>query len=176
MNSPVIIENRPRWAWAFTVLWAVETLAGIGFAASGVMWLGAHENGAAAVLIGMGLLLVAAGIVMTAQSFRVARLKGAAIIMSDDGLTDRRLSEKAIPWDAITWRIVFNGRSYSLHFSVAEPARSRLAPYWEQRALGRFNRLFGYPEFAMVTLGTGKNLGALADVMQRFRPLPDESP
>lgn len=176
MPETVIIENRPRWAWALALLWAIETVAGLGFAASGTMWLGAHENGAAAVLIGMGLLLVAAGVVMTAQCLRIARLKGAAIVMGGEGFLDRRVAERVIPWEAISWRIVFNGRSYSLHFSVAEPVRAGLSPHWEQRAMGRFNRLFGYPEFAMMTLGTGKSLGALAELMQRFKPLPEQAP
>jgi hypothetical protein len=173
MPEPVIIENRPRWAWALAALWTIETAAGLGFVLSGLSWLsqaGSRENGGGAVLLLMGVLLAAAGIIMTAQSLRIARLKGAAIVMNDQGLLDRRISAAVIPWEAIAWKVVFNGRSYAVQFSVAESERARLGVYWEQRALGRFNRLFGYPEFAMPVLGTGHRAGALAERMQRFKP------
>lgn len=169
MPDPVIIENRPRRAWVFVALWAVETLAGLGFAGSGLAWLGARENGAGIVLIVMGLVLCLAGIVMTGQSWRIARLHGPAIRMTASGLTDRRVAEQEVPWEALHWKIVFNGRSYAVQFGVAEPHRATFRPHWEQRLQAGFHRLFGYPDFVMPLLGTAHSVAALAEHLRKFK-------
>ena len=36
--------------------------------------------------------------------------------------------------------------------------------------MGRFNRLFKYPELSVVTLGTGRTAHQLADLMARVKP------
>lgn len=168
--AAVIIENRPRRAWFFLAVWMIELLAGVAFAVSGWRWLGAHENGAAAVLIAMGLVLVAAGVVMTAHTFRIARLNGAALILTPHGFTDRRIAEAEIPWTELRWRIVFNGRSYAVHVDLDAPARQSYRPYWEQRVMGGFHRLFGYPEFQVTLTGTGQKLAQLAVQLRKFSP------
>ncbi len=170
MAEPVIIHNRPFWARILTVFWAVEVAVGLVFAGVGASWLGAGENGLAGVTIGCGLLLAVVGVVMTGVSWRVWRLgQGPAIEMRDGGLVDRRIADATIPWAAISWAVIFNGRSYSLQFDVAPPERAALDVHWEQRLMGRFNRLFNYPELTMVTLGTAKSAHALGSLMESFK-------
>ncbi len=96
MAEPVTIENHPFWARVLTVFWLGEILFGAFVTATGVSWLGGEENGAAVVMILGGLLVIGAGLVMSEVSWRVARLKGAAIEMTDQGFRDRRLSETPI--------------------------------------------------------------------------------
>ena len=36
--------------------------------------------------------------------------------------------------------------------------------------MGRFNRLFNYPELTVLTLGTGKTAHQLGDLMARYHP------
>ncbi len=115
-------------------------------------------------------MLAAAGVVMASLSWRIARLKGPALELSDRGLLDRRLSPQVIPWAAIRWKVVFNGRSYSLQFDIAEPHRSGTAVYWDQRVMGWLNRLFRFPELTVVTLGTGKSAEVLGRELAKFSP------
>lgn len=171
MAEPVIIHNKPFWARILTVFWMIEVAVGLIFAGVGASWIGAGENGIAGVMIGCGLLLSVAGVVMTGVSWRVWRLgHGPAIEFNAKGLVDRRISGQVIPWPAVSWAVIFNGRSYSLQFDVARPERAALEVYWEQRLMGRFNRLFNYPELTMVTLGTGKSAHTLGRLLEGFKP------
>ena len=155
MAEPVIIENRRFWARVLTLFWVAEVIMGLGFAATGIGWLGGEDIGLAAVMIVCALLLAGVGVMMTALSWRIARLKGAAIEMSEAGFLDRRIAEAVTPWNAIAWKIVFNSRSYSLQFDAAAPHGAALRRHWDLRLMGRFNRFFKYPEFTVVTLGAG---------------------
>ncbi|WP_373505654.1 hypothetical protein [Aestuariivirga sp.] len=170
MPDTVLIANKPFWARILAPFWVIETGSGLVFAWVGSSWLGGEENGVAWVLIAGGLLLAVAGVIMARLSWRVARLADAALELSDAGLLDRRLSPDLIPWEAIAWKVVFNGRSYSLQFDLTEPQRSGLAVYWDQKLVGRFNRLFGFPEFTAVTLGTGLTAHHLGECFSQFRP------
>ena len=68
----------------------------------------------------------------------------------------------------MTWKVVFNSRAYSLQFDVRPPQREALEVYWEQPVMGRFNRMFKYPELTIVTPGTGRTAHQQADLMARF--------
>lgn len=170
MPEPVIIHNRPFWARLFGLFWVVEIIMGLLFARIGFGWIGPGENGMAIILAVMGLLLAAAGVVMAGLCWRIARISGPAIEMGSAGLTDRRLSAVTVPWESLTWKILFNGRSHSLYFAVADPVRRRLKPYWPQRAMGLFNRMLHHPEFTVVTLGTGLSAREIAARMEAFKP------
>lgn len=170
MRQPVIIENRSSWARILAVFWVAEVVLGLAFTAAGASWIGVEQPVlVAAILIG-GLLLAAIGVPMAAGSRRIARLPGSAVEMSEDGFRDRRIAEVVTPWQAIAWKIVFNGRSYSLQFDVAEPYRNALRLHWDQRLLAFLNRALGYPEFTVVTLGTGHGVDELGRLMFQFRP------
>jgi hypothetical protein len=170
MPDPVTIENRPLLARLLLMFWVAEIVVGLLFALAGANLLGASENGGAVILILMGLVLVAAGAVMTGLCWRVARIKGAAVEMTAGGLLDRRLAEKRIPWEALSWKVIFNGRSYSLQLEIAEPFRREAGIRWYQRGLGLFSRMLRHPEFTVTTLGTGLSAHQIADMMQGFKP------
>lgn len=169
MPAPVLIANRPMLPRLLLLFWVAEIAVGLLFAAAGYELLGPSENGGAAVLIIMGIVLTMAGLVMAGHCWRVARLSGPAIEMSDAGLLDRRLSARTIPWEAITWKVIFNGRSYALQMNVAEPARSAAGIAWPARALGLFSRLLRQPEFNVTSLGTGMSVHVIAERMTGFR-------
>lgn len=170
MTEPVIIANRPFWARVFTFIWAIEVFAGLGFAAGGAGMLGGRETGVAVVLIAAGLLLSVVGVVMTGISSRSAGLRGPAVEMRREGFRDYRISDTVISWDKIGWDVVFNGRAYSLQVEVDPALRKTMKVYWAQAAMGRFNRLFNYPELTVLTLGTGLTAHQLGELMSRFRP------
>ena len=170
MPAPVNIPNRPLLPRLLVLFWVAEIAVGLLFAAAGYELLGPSENGGAAVLILMGLVLVVAGIVMAGHCWRIASLSGNAIEMTEEGLMDRRLSARPIPWDAISWKVIFNGRSYSLQMDVTEPARSAAGIAWPARALGLFSRLLRQPEFNVASLGTGMSAEEIGKRMAEFKP------
>lgn len=169
MPAPVTIANRPLLPRLLLLFWVAEIAVGVLFAAAGYELLGPSENGGAAVLILMGLVLVVAGVVMAGHCWRIARLSGNAIEMSEAGLMDRRLSARPIPWEAISWKVIFNGRSYALQMDVTEPARSAAGIGWPARALGLFSRMLRQPEFNVATLGTGLSADDLGKRMAGFK-------
>ena len=173
MPAPVLIPNRPMLPRLLLLFWVAEIAVGLLFAMAGYGLLGPSENGGAAILILMGLVLTLAGIVMAGHCWRIARLSGNAIEMTDAGLMDRRLSARPIPWDAISWKVIFNGRSYAVQMDVAEPARSAAGISWPSRALGLFSRLLRQPEFNVAALGTGLSAHDIGQRMAGFRKPAD---
>jgi hypothetical protein len=169
MPAPVMIANRPMLPRLLLLFWVAEIGVGLLFAAAGYELLGPSENGGAVVLIVMGLVLTLAGLIMAGHCWRVVRLSGNAIEMTDAGLMDRRLSARPIAWEAIAWKVIFNGRSYALQMNVAEPARSAAGITWSARALGMFSRLLRQPEFNVASLGTGLSAHGIAERMSAFR-------
>lgn len=170
MPDAVIIENRPLIARLLLMFWVAEIGVGMLFVLAGVNLLRPDENGGPILLMVMGLVLVLAGLVMSGLCWRVARLKGAAIEMTEAGLRDRRLARNVIPWEAISWKVIFNGRSYSLQLDIAEPHRKNAGIFWYQRALGLFSRMLRHPEFNVATLGTGLGAEEIGKRMEAFRP------
>ena len=114
-------------------------------------------------------MLVLAGIVMAGHCWRIASLTGNAIEMTEAGLMDRRLSARPIPWEAISWKVIFNGRSYALQMDVAEPARSAAGIGWPSRALGLFSRMLRQPEFNMAVMGTGLSADDIGQRIAAFK-------
>ena len=170
MPEPVIIPNRPFWARVLIPFWVLQVAMGGLFAAAGTRMLGPGENGGAVILILMGMLLAAAGAVLAALSWRIARLSKPAIEMTAEGLLDRRLARERIPWEAVSWKVIFNGRSYSVQVDLAEPARGKLGIYWDQRVSGLVSRMLRQPEFAVVSTGTGLSAHEIGSRMEQFRP------
>jgi hypothetical protein len=169
MPDATAIPNRPFWARLLLPFWALEAAMGLLFARTGAGWLGPSENGMAVLLIAMGLMLAAAGVVMTGLCWRIARLKGPAIEIGPGGLRDHRLSSALLPWEDVSWTVRFNGLSHGLYLDVAEPRRSSFRPYWHQKAVALFNRLFRYPEFSIATLGTGLGAQGIAKRLAAFK-------
>ena len=83
---------------------------------------------------------------------------------------DRRITPAIIPWEAISWRVLFNGHGYSVKFDVAEPVRQGLRLPPPQRVLGMFNRLLRYPAFIILTLGTGLSAHQIGARLEGFKP------
>lgn len=169
MPEPVAISNRPLWARLFAALWAAEAVMGGVFAATGVARLAPAENGMAVLMILFGALLAVAGTVMADVSWRAARLDGPALEFTAATFRDRRLSEQAIPWEAVEWRVVFNGLSHGVQFDLAPHHRASYRTRWSHRILGVFNRAFRYPEFSVTTVGTGLGVQQLAALMECFK-------
>jgi hypothetical protein len=170
MPAPVLIPNRPLVARLLLLFWVAEIAVGVLFALAGYGLLRPSENGGAAVLIIMGVVLCLAGMVMVGHCWRIANLVGNAIELTDAGLLDRRLSANPIPWDTISWKVIFNGRSYALQMDVAEPARSAAKIAWPARALGLFSRMLRQPEFNVAALGTGLSAHDIGRRIAAFKP------
>jgi hypothetical protein len=169
MPEPVIIQNRRFWPGVFTVIWAVETVVGLSFAAFGASRLGRTENGAALFIVILGVALGVAGAMMVAVCWRSARLKGPAIEMSEAGFRDFRLSPLVLLWGDLEWKVVFNGLAWSLQFDLQPEKRAVYRIGGPYRLLAAINRAFRYPEFPVLTLGTGRTAHHLAKLMEKFR-------
>ncbi len=170
MPAPVLIPNRPALPRLLMLFWVAEIAVGLLFAIAGYQLLGPGENGGAAVLILMGVVLSLAGIIMAGHCWQIASLSGNAIEMTDEGLRDRRLTLDPIPWENISWKVMFNGRSYAVQMDVAEPARSAAHIRWPARAMGLFTRLLRQPEFTVAALGTGLSAHDIGQRMAAFKP------
>ncbi|PZF76776.1 hypothetical protein DK847_09895 [Aestuariivirga litoralis] len=170
MPAPVLIPNRPLIARLLLLFWVAEIAVGLLFVAAGHGLLRPAENGGAIVLMVMGVVLSLAGVVMAGHCWRIASLAGNAIEMTEAGLLDRRLSARPIAWEAIDWKVIFNGRSYSLQMNIAEPARSTAGIFWPARALGLFSRVLRQPEFNVPALGTGLSADDIGKRMAGFKP------
>lgn len=170
MPAPVLIPNRPLIARLLLLFWVAEIAVGVLFVVAGYGLLRPNENGGAAVLIIMGVVLCLAGAIMVGHCWRIATLSGNAIELTDTGLLDRRLSAGPIPWDAIAWKVIFNGRSYSLQMNIAEPARSAAGIAWPARALGLLSKLLRQPEFVIAALGTGLSAHDIGARIKPFKP------
>ncbi len=105
---------------------------------------------------------------MSEVSWRVARLKGAAIEMTDQGFRDRRLSETLIPGATSTGGS-FSTASPGAFSSIWHQAARCHRVSWGNRMMGKLNRTFKYPEFTILTLGTGKTAHEIADLMKAFK-------
>jgi len=169
MPAPVLIPNRSMLPRLLLLFWLAEIAVGLLFVVAGYGLLGPAENGGAAVLILMGLVLTLAGIIMVGHCWRIASLAGNAIELTDAGLLDRRLSAHPIPWDAITWKVIFNGRSYAVQMDVSEPTRSAAHITWPARALGLFSRILRQPEFNVAALGTGLSAHDIGQRIAAFK-------
>ena len=171
MADSVSIENKPFWARFFTVFWAIEAVMGLVFAALGFSWLGGQENGVAWVLIVIGL-----------HARRGQRHDDGRVLARrppqghghrDDRAGFPRPAAVADPDPVgrpLTWAVVFNGRSYSLQFDLTPEIRSRYRVSWGNRMAAAMNRAFRYPEFTVMTLGTGKGISQLDQLMRQFKP------
>jgi hypothetical protein len=170
MPHTVIIQNRPLLARLLLLFWAAAMVMGLMFALAGVRLVGPGEKAGAVILLLLGLTLCLAGLVMTGLCWRISSLRGPAVELTGEGLRDLRFSPELIPWEMLSWRVLFNGRSYSVQFDVAPDTRARLRIYWPQRALGLFNRMLGHPRFTLATLGTGHSAHALGELLKEFKP------
>lgn len=170
MAESVIIRNRPIRASITVLIWGVESLAGVYLARLGIGWLGQAENGMAVLTILGGILLAAAGAVMTDIAWQAARLGGGpAITLTGSGIIDHRLSAIELAWRDVSYKIVFNGRAHSLQFDLSPIARASYRVSWGNRVMGLLNRAFGYPEFTLATLATGLSTHALGQLMEESR-------
>jgi hypothetical protein len=170
MVEPVIIENRPFWPRVMVAFWVFEAIMGLVFAVMGAGWLGGAENGAAILFIAMGLVLALTGAAMSNVTWQIANLEGPAIELTEAGFRDFRLSKIQIAWNDLQWKLVFNGWSWSLQFDLGGPGRQLYRVSWGYRLLARFNRMFSYPEFTVLTLGTGRTAQQLAEAIGQFKP------
>ena len=64
MPAPVLIPNRPLIARLLLLFWVAEIAVGVLFVLAGYGLLRPSENGGAAVLIIMGVVLCLAGVIM----------------------------------------------------------------------------------------------------------------
>ena len=162
MPETLIISSRPFWARALIFLCVIELGMGLLFIFAGIT----RSSGLVLVL---GTLITALFVWLAAFAWPIAILRDPAIEMRPEGLLDRRFSQGVIPWEAISWRVVFNGRSYSLKFDVAEPARLALALSPMQRLAAALNRAWRHPEFTLHTLGTGLSAHQLGEKLKTFK-------
>ncbi len=166
MVDTVIIPNRPFWARALLLLCAVE----IGM---GLLFIYAGATRSSGLALALGSLMTALFLWLAVFSWPIAWLREPAIELRPEGLLDRRLARSVIPWEAVSWKILFNGRAYSLKIDVAEPARHAMRPYMLARIAAPFSRLWRHPEFTLHTLGTRHNAHQLGEKLRLFKSPAD---
>lgn len=163
MPDSIVIPNRPFWARALLFLCVIEL-------ATGALFIYGGLTQPSALVLVLGVLMVALFAGLSAFAWPIARLREPAIEMRPEGLIDRRLTASIIPWESISWKILFNGRSYSLRFEVTEPVRQSLKLSPAQKLVSAFHRLWRQPGFTLHTLGTGLSAHQLGEKLKNFKP------
>lgn len=165
----VTIQPTRFWPRVMLAFWLIEAVLGLMFAGMGLGWLGHEQPLLLAAVTAGGLILAFAGLVMAAVCWAAAWPGGPAIEMSPAGFRDRRIADRLIPWASMRWGIVATGRGVaSLQFDVDPGLARQLQVRPGSRWTGRLNRLFGYPQFTVMPLGTGKPVQELADLMSGY--------
>lgn len=162
MADTVIIPNRPFWARALLFLCVIELAMGLLFMAAGLT----QSSG---LVLGLGALITVLFLWLAAFAWPIAWLREPAIELRPDGLLDRRLTRSVIPWEALRWKILFNGRAYSVKFDVTGPARQSLKLSPLHRLTAAAGRLWRLPEFTLHTLGTGFSAHQLGEKLKPFK-------
>jgi hypothetical protein len=167
----LVVPNSPRVARAFGVFWAVEALLGLAFASYGAFF--GEEDWFIALMLGLGLFLALVGTVLAALSFARARIAGPLLTIGPEGMRDAGVSDRLIPWPALTWRHEIYFRGAAIMYDVDETIAGPLALSLPIRILATANRALGYGRFSLMTMGTGKSLEELAALLSAYKP---ESP
>jgi hypothetical protein len=172
-SSPptLIVANSPFAARAFGVFWFAEAVLGVAFAAYGATSI--EEDWYVVTMVGLGLFLAFAGLVMGVLAFARAGIEGPLLTIGSDGLCDAGVSDKLIPWQALSWRYESYFRGAAIMYDVDETITGPLTLSVPIRILAAANRAFGHRRFSLMTMGTGKSLNELTKLLSAYKP---ESP
>lgn len=171
MDSPsptLVIPNSPRVLRAFGVFWVAEAMLGLAFAAYGA--ISGEEGWYVVTMVGIGLFLAFVGTVLGVLTFDRARIKGPLLTIGPEGLRDAGVSDRLIPWQALSWRYAIYFRGAAIMYDIDEKITGPLALSLPVRILGAANRALGYGRFSLMTMGTGKSLEELAGLLSAHKP------
>jgi hypothetical protein len=174
MVSPsptLVVPNSPLVVRAFGVFWTAGAILGLAFATHGAIF--GEEDWYVAVMVGLGLFLAFVGTVLAVLTFNRAKINGPLLTIGPDGLCDASVSDRLIPWQALSWRYEVYFRGAAIMYDVDETITGPLALSLPIRILAIANRAFGYGRFSLMTMGTGKSLEELAKLLSAYKP---ESP
>jgi hypothetical protein len=121
-------------------------------------------------MVPSGLFFVWVGANLGMAAWYTLRFKHEMVVFDTSGFCDRRISPNLIPWADLEWRTAIGGKSVSLMFDVKPAIRQELVLTFPARQLAVLNRLTGYPQFTVMSLGTGKSAMELASLMSQFKP------
>jgi hypothetical protein len=164
----LVVANNPLGARAFGVFWFAEAVLGLAFVTYGA--ISGEEDWYVAIMIGLGLFLAFAGMVMGGLAFARAGIEGPLLTIGPDGLRDAGVSDKLIPWRALSWRHEVYFRGAAIMYDVDEAITGPLELSLPVRILAAANRAFGHGRFSLTTMGTGKSLAELAELLSAYKP------
>lgn len=168
VDKRVEIQPTRVWPVILAAFWAGEALFGLILAGLGISWIGDEDWLVVATVMGGALLLVFFGVLMGAASWAVVGISGPVIVMDRTGFLDRRLTDQVIPWKAMRWGVFATAKgARSLQFRTDPTINLKVK--WPMRLMGRVNEIFRYPPHTVMTLGTGKSVQDLADMISEFR-------
>lgn len=171
MDSPsptLVVANSPLFIRAFGVFWVAEALLGLGFATFGAF--AGEEDWFVTLMVGLGLFLAFVGTVLAVLTFDRARIEGPLLTIGPEGLRDAGVSDRLIPWPALSWRYEVYFRGAAIMYDVDETVTGPLALSGPIRILAVANCLFGHGRFSLMTMGTGKSLEELVTLLSVYKP------
>lgn len=164
----LVVPNSPLAIRAFGVFWVAEAVLGLVFAAYGAFVGG--EDWFVAIMVGLGLFLAVVGTVLAVLTFARARIEGPLLTIGPEGMRDAGVSDKLIPWNALSWRYEVYFRGATVMYDVDETIVGPLTLSVPIRILAAANRAFGYGRFSLMTMGTGKSLDELMTLLSAYKP------
>ncbi|MBN8993870.1 MAG: hypothetical protein J0H94_01500 [Rhizobiales bacterium] len=167
-SAPIlVVPNSPGVARAFGVFWVASALLGLAFATHGAGF--GEEGWYVTLMVGLGLFITLVGTILGVLSFARARIRGPLLTIGPEGLRDAGVSDRLIPWPALSWRHEVYFRGAAIMYDVDETVTGPLTLGLPIRILAAANRAFGYGRFSLMTMGTGKSLEELAELLSAYK-------
>jgi hypothetical protein len=164
--------HRRRWAlYTHLVFWSAE--AAFGAAMAFAFALGQFEGAVAYVIPVLAIFLSALGLVYVRYCIRELRAEGPAIVIGPEGLHDRRISTKPIPWpDIARVEVIRHARGgVSVMFEIVPTREENFGIYGGPRFKSRISRALGYCGYDLIRVGNDASVEGLVAAIQPFKPV-----
>jgi len=164
--------QRRRWAlYANLAFWGAE--AAFGAAMVIAFALGQFEGAISYVIPVLAIFLFALGAVYVRYCIRELRAEGPAIVIGPDGLHDRRISAKPVPWpDIARVQVVRSAKGMvSVMFEIVPAGEERAGIHRGPRFKSRINRALGFPGYDLIRVGNDSSVDGLIAAIQPFKPV-----
>ncbi|MCB1497162.1 MAG: hypothetical protein KDJ86_15340 [Bauldia sp.] len=172
-RSVTLFRTRPRVLLFYFVLGLIFVVQGVATAGYFVIF----DDGAGFQLIGIGLSLFLAvvGIVFAGYAALRIRDRHPPITIGPNGLHDRIISERPIPWEDIGDLRIWPGSrgGPAVVFDLAEGAEDRASVYRRARVEAEFNRAAGGYSYQIHPIGTDADVDRVVEAIRPFAQVRD---
>ncbi len=173
-ETVTIFRARPRILLLYVVLGIIFIVQGIATAG----YFALFDDGAGFQFFGIGLslFLVLVGLLFAGYALFRIRDRHPPITIGPNGLHDRIISPRPIPWDDIRDLHVWSSPQGGpvLAFELAEGAEDRAGIYRRARIEVGFNRAAGGYSYQIHSIGTDAGIGRLVEAVRPYAEVRED--